>query len=187
MIDLFCLFGGLFSLSRTCVRVCVRVVQVLEEVGRGGLCHVYKIRKRDEMVGGSSRPEVVKRSRRQKQTSLVNLAQKFSHAAASATTGGASGNNRRSLSSPSLNALFAEASANSSSMMMTPADELTSIRPTASRQLSNNKTPLLYALKVFNLKLVCGGPAMLDQLHNEVELLRTLDHPSIIKVYGTFT
>lgn len=72
-------------------------------------------------------------------------------------------------------------------MMMTPADELTSIRPTASRQLSNNKTPLLYALKVFNLKLVCGGPAMLDQLHNEVELLRTLDHPSIIKVYGTFT
>lgn len=41
-------------------------MQVVDEIGHGGLCQIYKIRKRDEKVGGSSRP----RLRRRKMLSL---------------------------------------------------------------------------------------------------------------------
>jgi hypothetical protein len=43
---------------------------------------------------------------------------------------------------------------------------------------------ILYAVKVFNLKLL--APSQARQLKNEVEALKTLDHPSIIKAYGAF-
>lgn len=31
------------------------IYEVLEEIGQGGLCSIFRIRKRDEMIGGSKR------------------------------------------------------------------------------------------------------------------------------------
>jgi serine/threonine protein kinase len=56
---------------------------------------------------------------------------------------------------------------------------------------SNNNTaipscnkPMYFALKVINLVMVQEDK--IAQLKNEVEILKTLDHPNIIKVYETF-
>jgi len=54
----------------------------------------------------------------------------------------------------------------------------------ATASVTNNR-PMYFALKVINLHLVSGGVEKVDQLKHEVELLKTLDHRSIIKAYGT--
>ena len=37
------------------------IYEVLDSIGEGGLCRIYKIQKKDEYIGGSSRPELVRR------------------------------------------------------------------------------------------------------------------------------
>jgi Protein kinase domain len=49
---------------------------------------------------------------------------------------------------------------------------------------SNNTKPMYFALKVINLVMVKEDK--IAQLKNEVEILKTLDHPNIIQVYETF-
>jgi len=36
------------------------VYEIVEEIGQGGLCKIYKIRKHGDKIGGSSRPELVR-------------------------------------------------------------------------------------------------------------------------------
>jgi hypothetical protein len=39
------------------------IYEMLEEIGQGGICKIYKIKKKDEMMGGSSREENVRKSK----------------------------------------------------------------------------------------------------------------------------
>jgi len=86
-----------------------------------------------------------------------------------------------SASKPSLNMLKRATSSNS----IQSASSANKGGPPPSPRTARD-TPLYFALKVINLKLVTGGPEKVDQLKNEVEILKTLDHRSIIKAYETF-
>ena len=102
------------------------VYEILESIGQGGLCSIYKLRKREDRIGGSSRPQHVRSATARR----ILLARK----------------NHR--------------------------DEL------------DCSTPLYFALKVINLALVEHDK--LDQLKNEIEILKGLDHKNIIKAYETY-
>jgi hypothetical protein len=39
------------------------IYEMMEEIGQGGICTIYKIKKKDEMMGGSSREENVRKSK----------------------------------------------------------------------------------------------------------------------------
>jgi hypothetical protein len=39
------------------------IYEMMEEIGQGGICKIYKIKKKDEMMGGSSREENVRKSK----------------------------------------------------------------------------------------------------------------------------
>lgn len=96
--------------------------EVLEEIGHGGISTIYKIRKRQQPVGGSVR-------------SLTR------------------GNSWKRLQSEGFK------------------------RRDKSRQQSTRDS--LFALKVINLSLVQGDK--IEQLKNEVEILKMLDHKNIIR------
>jgi calcium-dependent protein kinase len=134
------------------------IYEIVEDIGLGGLCEIYKIRKRDERVGGSSRPDLVRKQARIVVPALLSSPGSKVHKRYS--TRSSSGNN---------GSFFFNNNSNGSS----PAS-------------SSSNNSLYYALKVINLHLVAGGSEKINQLKNEVELLKTLDHRSIIKAYETF-
>ena len=39
------------------------IYEMMDEIGQGGICKIYKIKKKDEMMGGSSREENVSKSK----------------------------------------------------------------------------------------------------------------------------
>jgi hypothetical protein len=39
------------------------IYEMMDEIGQGGICKIYKIKKKDEMMGGSSREENVRKSK----------------------------------------------------------------------------------------------------------------------------
>lgn len=119
------------------------IYEVMDDIGRGGLCRVYKIKKKTDKVGGSSRPEHVRR--------------------------------RSSLFRTSHRRLRSESSSSRLSGLGGGGDDYYS---------SHESPSLLFALKTINLKLVPKDK--IDQLKNEVECLKLLDHKNIIKAYETF-
>ena len=55
---------------------------------------------------------------------------------------------------------------------------------TTSLQQDQDEPPVYYALKEINLELV--NPQLIDEMRNEIEMLRTLDHPNIIRAFETY-
>jgi len=111
-----------------------------DRIGMGGLCEIYKIQKKDDKIGGSSRPEHVRRS------SFSKLILRNSPGAKTAR--------KHYLEAAQL------------------------------ERKPSSGHPMFFALKVINLALVREDK--IDQLKNEVEILKTLDHKNIIKAYETF-
>lgn len=109
------------------------IYEVLDQIGHGGLCTIFKIRKREESIGGSAHH-------------IVN-ANRF----------------RGRLRSDSFT------------------------RDNSKRDNINKYADkeVLFALKVINLALVQDDKV--EQLRNEVEILKALDHQYIIKAYETFS
>jgi serine/threonine protein kinase len=111
------------------------IYETMDLIGQGGICKIYKIKKKDAMVGGSSREENVAR----KTKSLIHR--------------------------------------------YSPR-----IRPKTVKRGYSGDTPegahVYFALKVINLALVKEDS--IDQLKNEVEILKSLDHTNIINAYETF-
>lgn len=139
------------------------------------LSQIYKIRKREDMVGGSSRPELVRRNG----SSFLFLP---------ALLGTTLHSHSRTASKTSLDkGLSRHDSGNSGASLHSAASNSSThnLHAAAAGGGIHRDTPLVFALKVINLKLVAGGPEKIDQLKNEVEILKTLDHRSIIKAYGT--
>ena len=50
---------------------------------------------------------------------------------------------------------------------------------------STSSSSIIYAMKSIHLQLV-KDPTFVDELKNEIEVLKTLDHPHIIRIYETF-
>lgn len=127
------------------------IYEVLQVIGHGSLCEVYKIKRRGDRIGGSLR-------KRSKQKSLQRL-------------------------------LFVT-SPNQSQQPYSESSRATRLARTKSTpnlfSQAVNDNDHVYALKVVNLKNVVGGWEAIDQLKNEIELLKTLDHPYIIKAFETF-
>lgn len=105
-----------------------------EPLGRGGISTIYKIRKRDSALGGSSQREFVKRKQRKRRR-----------------CGGK--RNQRAVDT-----------------------ELTS---------SLRGPEHYYALKVIDVSKINGERAM-KFMRNELDVLKSLDHPSIVRAYETF-
>jgi len=140
------------------------VYEVLEVIGRGGNCTIYKIKKKDQMVGGSAREENVRSSRNL--IRRVSLSPRYTSKTFNSLI-------KRVSLSPKLHS--------SKSLKMIYSGEALS----SSEGLDAHQLHQLYALKVFDLALV--PVKQIDQLKNEIDILKTLDHKNIINPYETFT
>lgn len=128
--------------------------EVQNEIGRGGICRVFRIRKFQDKIGGSSKPALVKRR------SLANLIP------------------------PSPGRL---------KKTITSIEQSPRISRPGGRQIEEDEdcgeieddgNNLYFALKVINLALVKED--QIEQLENEVSILKRLDHQNIVKAYETF-
>jgi calcium-dependent protein kinase len=126
------------------------IFEICDCIGQGGLCSIYKIRKKDDQIGGSSRPEHVRRR--------MHI-RKYSAPLPRALS------NKGFPLAMSLNERF---------LSQDPSSESNAAGP----------TNMHFALKVINLAMVKEDK--IDQLKNEIEILKTLDHKNIIKAFETF-
>ena len=217
------------------------IYQVMNEIGNGGLCKIYRVQKYEDKIGGSSRPEGVRRKKFHRvsnvrrsiglgglvgtksvqtltptgsafprpvsaptlispsQPSEGSSAESSNHNIPPSRSGGGIPENAASDSSgaprpddvpdenfseltevpPRPEQLNQRASTEPGSLTATPSSSVSFILP------SVEKGPnMFFALKVINLALV--EKDKIDQLKNEVEILKTLDHKNIIKAYETF-
>jgi Protein kinase domain len=76
------------------------------------------------------------------------------------------------------------AAPSSSSLSLSTSTNGDGIRSTVNPAIPSANKPMYFALKVINLVMVQEDK--IAQLKNEVEILKTLDHPNIIKVYESF-
>jgi serine/threonine protein kinase len=175
--------------------------EVIEEIGHGGLCRVFKIEKRESMVGGSSRPELV-RARVRRNRSYANvfrITMPERRKSSSSPKGGLKQGGPKRITSES--AIHSNNYGGASSKLPTrvtcktgaPAEQQDPVGyyfpegEFAEHFPSQHHTflaPMYFALKEIDLTMVAEDK--LDQLKNEVEILKTLDHMNIIKAYETF-
>jgi serine/threonine protein kinase len=134
------------------------IYEVQHEIGQGGLCKIYKIVKKKEKVGGSSRPENVYKSR--------GIQQIFSNFPPPSP---------RSRPKPIFSPVTGD-------YIPPPLNTTTTAVMESSTSMQQ---PMYFALKVFNLVLLKEDK--IESLRNEVEILKTLDHKNIIKAYEAFT
>ena len=165
------------------------IYEVLHEIGQGGLCKIFKLRKNDDQIGGSSRPELVKK-RKRKNLLKLGLFRK------TLPSNGSKSNLIDVLQHPSAphhassesSELPSSGGGGDSSSEKSGEDgqQKPSIpKQAAMRESFSSGGPTMYfALKVINLAMVKED--QIDQLKNEVEILKTLDHKNIIKAYETF-
>ena len=140
--------------------------EIIDEIGQGGLCKVFKIRKKEHKIGGSSREENVRIPKRR----FFGGSPARSHS------------KRASSGSICLRSKSDEYPGPASSPTLTQLEENfpTSVSYTSLRSVGD----MYFALKEINLAMVQEDK--IDQLRNEVEILKALDHKNIVKAYETF-
>lgn len=150
--------GSTFSKNRSVHEALVRerdvyseltdIYEIIAEIGHGGFSNVYKIQKKHDKIGGSSREANVRTPRgvriRMNSLGSVGLFSRRSNVGKHGN-GSVDGQDQSFFSPPD------------------DADEM------------------YFALKVINLAMVKDDK--LDQLKNEVEILKALDHHNIVKAY----
>lgn len=142
--------------------------EIIDEIGQGGLCKVFKIRKKQEKIGGSSREENIRIPKRRFFGNIVPPSPVRRHSKRFS-----SGNIR-------LRAKSEDGSASAPSLTHLEEDFPTSVSYSSLRSISD----MYFALKEINLAMVREDK--IDQLRNEVEILKALDHKNIVKAYETF-
>lgn len=135
------------------------IFEVCECIGQGGLCSIYRIRKRKEQIGGSSRPQHVRRK-------------SWLHHASPIITGQRK-TDKGTKEHPAVKVHQQIKLASNASV-----GSLESLDSNPSSKQMN------FALKVINLAMVKEDK--IDQLQNEIELLKKFDHPNIITAHETF-
>lgn len=142
--------------------------EILDCIGRGGLCKVYKIQKKHDKIGGSSRVGNVRRPVR---PSSKQPRYRFLRVPASTSV-------------ELISATALDIQSTTSKL-----EQSTKVQPNAllasSTQNQVQYKEMVFALKDINLAIVPADK--IEQLKNEVEILKTLDHKNIIKAYETFT
>lgn len=147
------------QLMRTTNRDPMKYYELLEVLGVGSMGTVAKVKKKTTAVGGSARP-TFRESERKRCFGIPPFTCCF---------GGEE--------KPKQNALDAESSHH-------PARSL--IKKTSSIITYGTKKDVYFALKSILLERA-ANETYIAELKNEVEILKTLDHPSVVKPLETFT
>mmetsp|Transcript_12390 Transcript_12390/g.27305 ORF Transcript_12390/g.27305 Transcript_12390/m.27305 type:complete len:820 (-) Transcript_12390:147-2606(-) len=164
------------------------IYEVCNEIGHGGLCKIFKVRKYDDKIGGSSRPEGVRTKTRLIRDSIRGKVRSNNDLMSALEQG----NKKETTTSFTIKELSVRANGGGRTSSEDESDEPAMPKPakiadrTKSAPASSASSPsgMYFALKVINLALVKED--QIDQLQNEVEILKTLDHKNIIKAYETF-
>lgn len=148
--------------------------EITELLGSGSVGSVVKVRKKDAVIGGSARYNMKERRRVHKKVqtcfSLPLVGGFFKHCLKG-----------------QVDSLLEQASKNSFSS----SKSLFSIDSTEASDSTDSDTPasfsyeIVYAMKSIHLKRF-SDPVYIDELKNEVEMLKTLDHPHIVRLIETF-
>jgi serine/threonine protein kinase len=175
--------------------------EIMDCIGSGALSKVYKIQKKYDKIGGSSREMNVRRPVTPPHNKQPPPRKRFfrmpsvgSHSSTGSSAKHLSGEGSADASSTSLavwssmESLALDAPATPQhARSMAGADTLVlndTLLPSPN-QCPVPKLEMYFALKKIDLAVVPADK--IDQLKNEVEILKTLDHKNIIKAYETFT
>jgi serine/threonine protein kinase len=138
--------------------------EIVAVLGIGSMGSVSKVRKRQETIGGSARKAVQDRARLEKQIqtcfSIPVIGGMFRYCIKGNLFEGAPG-------------------AADKSIISTPASSLN-----ASSSGSSNKD-IFYAMKSIHLSRITDK-TFVEELRNEIQILKTLDHPHIVRAIETF-
>jgi calcium-dependent protein kinase len=147
---------GLVRVRDRCDRV-QDYYEILDCIGRGSFSKIYKIRKIDSKIGGSSRPDNVKKQ--------------------------AVGEPHSSNPNP-----CPDTTTTTTAITIPNFSELNhpipKWKPTNTKSTATTKD-LFFVLKEMDLTMISSK--QIDQLVNEVHILKTVDHQNIIKIYETFS
>lgn len=177
---------------------------VIGEIGQGGLCKVYKIQKKEGKVGGSSRKENVKRTRTKKIISNISaagpgrlVAKSFGNQTRAKIEDTVAVPRLHSSSIPTNSPLRKRITSDhpketSSDLLSNDFDEPKNVTDVthgistdSNHQTSTlSKPSMTFALKEVNLAMV--QKEKIDELRNEVEILKALDHKNIVRAFETF-
>mmetsp|Transcript_4005 Transcript_4005/g.6698 ORF Transcript_4005/g.6698 Transcript_4005/m.6698 type:complete len:785 (-) Transcript_4005:21-2375(-) len=146
--------------------------EIMKVVGVGSMGSVAMVRKRDDVIGGSARKELVLSFRRQKRNNdcfkipVVGGLFKFCMEAKDGDEPGGSRHGGASRRGDLLQSKESEMSV-------------------ATANGSNEQVSVLYALKSIHLNRVTDT-VFIEELENEIEILKRLDHPHIVRPIETF-
>eukprot|EP00542_Grammatophora_oceanica_P010432 CAMPEP_0194032256 /NCGR_PEP_ID=MMETSP0009_2-20130614/5237_1 /TAXON_ID=210454 /ORGANISM="Grammatophora oceanica, Strain CCMP 410" /LENGTH=706 /DNA_ID=CAMNT_0038672641 /DNA_START=11 /DNA_END=2131 /DNA_ORIENTATION=+ len=152
--------------------------EVVQVLGIGSMGSVAKVRKRDEVIGGSARKEVVNSIARERQLDKCFEVPLF---------GGlfrACFEPFKNISRPKTqhqNSILSSIRSTSSSQHSPIESDFSSRRSV----LSSSTYEVTYALKSIHLNRV-KDPTFVEELKNEVSILKTLDHPNIVRPIESF-
>jgi len=146
--------------------------QITQTIGTGSMGCVAQVRKRDGVVGGSARPNLVDsfhRQQRQEQCFRIPLVGGLFELC---MKGSAVSRNTKSTSSKL-------------SILSSPSDLSTEASSTTVNSGSTRAADIVYAMKSIRLDRLKDA-AFVRELENEIEMLKALDHPHIVRPMETF-
>ena len=158
----------------------MKIYEVIEMLGEGSMGSVARVRKKEEAVGGSARPKFVQKHGNQ--NCCFNL---FSFLPTFRLQNDliVMSSSTAAMDSDSLNDSESNVKSNSSSSK--PSNRKTFIRKQSSLITYGSKKETAYALKSIHLDR-CSSLELRDELKNEIEILKNLDHANIVRAIETY-
>lgn len=163
--------------------------EILEILGVGSMGSVSRVKKRDHVVGGSARKEVVDSLRKASKNSacvkipligsIVDFYSQRSFSNSQRSWESFNSPNQNAMPQSSFRSLVASLSGRSN--ILETFDESGS----GAKRKTHGQYEMIYALKSIHLNRVTDE-TFLDELRNEIEILKTLDHPHIVRPIETF-
>ena len=155
--------------------------EVLNIVGCGSMGSVARVRKRDEVIGGSARSSIVESFKKKKKRDECFRIPLFGSLFQFCFKVGREyweGPENISKSTSSTTSAATAASTAGSEMLLVASED-------GSTTSSKRERDIVYAMKSIHLSRV-KDEAFVQELANEIEILKKLDHPHIVRPIETF-
>lgn len=169
--------------------------EIVSVIGVGSMGSVATVRKRDEVIGGSSRQHLVDSFRREeklKECFQMPILGPFFRFCVEDVGIGKHSHHSRHGSSDSVNSsgsFFSSLTASKRDLFTdserTALSAEESYRHTTSRGSTHRKYKVTYAMKSIHLNRI-SDQSYVKELQNEIEILKQLDHPHIVRPIETF-
>ena len=153
------------------------IYSVVSVLGKGSMGSVTVVRKRKEKIGGSARTSKFQ-NKLILPDSYHGLYLSDSHHCQSSYFSSDIGGSSESITSRTIDEVVFSERTN-----LTDSESVESEAGSRSSQKSSNQN--LYALKTINAKLV-GDKEIFQEMLNEIEILRHLDHPNIVRALDVY-